>query len=76
MIEDNVSVVPGNGENCFVCETPIARNEAAIEVAFNVSILGITSKRMVEKMHLECAMRLRAVLDTRIRQAEDLWKRL
>jgi len=73
MIEDNVKVVSGNGETCFVCEADIVKGGPAMEVAFNVSILGITSKRMVERMHLECARRLRSVLDTRIQQAEKVW---
>jgi len=73
MIEENVKVVPGGNETCFVCEVEIAKNAPAIEVAFNVSLLGITKKRMTERMHLACAKRLRLVLDLRIKQAEEIW---
>ena len=73
MIEENVRSILGDGETCFVCESEIPRGSPAIEVAFNVSLLGITSKRMVERMHLGCAKRLRIVLDMRIRQADKNW---
>jgi hypothetical protein len=74
MIEENVKVVAGNGEVCFVCESEIARSSPAIEVAFNVNLV-IAKKRMTELMHLNCAKRLRSILDLRIQQAEKAWGR-
>ena len=69
-MKDNVGVRLAEGDACFVCDGPTTKGEPVVCVAFDVPAY-ITTFKVNRDMHVGCASELLALLDLRIKQAQN-----